>query len=198
MKRRTLIKNLPLLATFPLLKSCGGTGTGLSSLLPQYIINTGMITEQLLPHFPFQKSFAGIGQINAINPRISMAPEINKVRVGLGIQTALSQGLGAMTGLPLLNSLAGTTQSGTCQFACGLRYDPDTRGIFLKEPEIEHLQLGNIPNYYTGQAKQLLNAFGPQIIDRYPVHTLEKSFASRILKNMTVTKNGISLGFGLI
>jgi len=94
-----------------------------------------------------------------------MAPDINKVRIGLGVQAGLAQGLGKITGIPLLNQIAGSTHNGQCTLACGLR--------------------------------QLLNSFGPQILDRYPVHTLEQSLATRVLKSMTVKENGIALGFGI-
>ena len=165
MNRRQLLQRIPLLASYPLLNSCaGGGGLGaLASLIPNYLISSNMITQKLLPHFPFQKDFAGIGTINAINPKISMAPDINKVRIGLGVQAGLAQGLGKITGIPLLNQIAGSTHNGQCTLACGLRYDPSTRGIYLKDPVIEQLQLGQIPTQYTNNAQQLLNSFGPQI-----------------------------------
>lgn len=198
MKRRHLIKHLPLLALAPALKSCAGSGTGLGKLLPHYLVTTDMMLGQLLPHFPFKQDFQSLGSLSASNPQFSLIPEQNKVRIGLNLQTALSSSLSSLTGIPSLGALAGQKNSGSCQVACGLRYDSKTRGIHLNEPILEDLSLSGVPQYYTDQAKSLMNSFGPSLLDRYPVHTLEQSLASRVLQKMTVTNQGIALGFGII
>ena len=198
MNRRHLIKHLPLLALAPALKSCAGSGMGLGKLLPHYLVTTDMMLRQMLPHFPFRQDFQGIGSLSASNPQFSLVPEQNKVRIGLNLQTALSSGLSSLTGIPSLRALAGQQYSGSSQVACGLRYDSKTRGIYLNEPVLESLSLSGIPQHYTDQAKSLMNAFGPSILDRYPVHTLEPSLASRVLQKMTVTNKGIALGFGIV
>jgi len=126
-----------------------------------------------------------------------MAPDINKVRVGLGVQASVAQGLAQATGIPALGGFSGLTRSGNCVIACGLRYDKSTRGIYLKDPVLETLDMVDIPTYYTSQAQNLINTFGPKLLDKYPVHTLEKSLAARVLSSMTVKENGIALSFGL-
>lgn len=198
MKRRDVIKSLSLLGAVPIVKSCApGVSLG-SGLLPQYLISNQMILSELLPHFPYQQSFSGLGSLKAVSPTLSMAPDINKVRMGLGLEASIASQIGAITGIPQLGALAGRTQRGDCQLACGLRYDPKTRGIYLKEPVLESLNLQDIPLAYTDQARSLLNDFGPQFLEKRPVHTLDASFATKMLRSMTVKPEGISLGFGLL
>jgi len=202
MKRRDLLKKLPLAAAapaLPLINSCATNGLSLGpGLTPQYLINTQMILSKLLPFFPFKQNVSGLANLSLIQPTFAMAPDINKVRIGLGLTAAASQGLGALTGIPALDALSGRSTNGRAQVACGLRYDKATRGIYLKEPNIEQLDLANIPSQYTNSARGLLNTFGPQLLDKRPIHTLDSSLATSVLKSMTVQNNGIALGFGLI
>lgn len=188
MTKRDFLKHLPLAAGSVALSACAG-----SALMPQYLISNDMILRELLPYFPFNRSVNGIGSVSLTKPSLSFAPDINKVRLGMGLNLGLGQSLMQMTGLNLGN----TIQQGTCQVACGLRYDRQTRGIYLKEPVVESLQLSGIASNYTNQARSLINNLAPQVLDRYAIHTLEPSLATRFLGSMSVQNNGISLGFGL-
>lgn len=196
MTKRTFLKNLPVAAGSIALSACAGGPLG--SLLPQYLISSNMITKELLPYFPFNQSFTGLGSISLTAPKIGFASDINKVRLNMGLGLGLSDNLSKITGLNIPGLTTGASQhQGSCQIACGLRYDKSTRGIYLKDPVIEALQLGQISNGYTNQARSLVNALAPQVLDRYAIHTLESSIATRFLGSMTVKDNGIALGFGL-
>lgn len=191
--RRDLLKQFPLLAGGAVIASCAGI-----PILPQYIISNQMILKELLPHFPYNKSFAGIGSMSLTSPQISFVPDINKVRLNMGLGLGLSQQVSEITGINIPGLTSGSTQqNGSCQVACGLRYDRNTRGIYLKDLAIESLQLSNIGNSYTSNARSLVNAFAPAILDKTPIHTLEPSIATKFLGSMTIQNNGIALGFGL-
>ena len=101
MKRRDLIKKLPLLGAAPFMYSCGSGVSMGPTLAPQYLISTSMILQEMLPHFPFNHSLPAIGNFSLSSPVLSMAPEINKVRVGLNFQTVLSNGISSLLGMPL-------------------------------------------------------------------------------------------------
>jgi len=193
MDRRSLLKKATLSSPALLLASCGPIAD--LALRQQYLIGTQQILGQLLPFFPFQRQYQGLGQISLAKPTFTMAPDINKVRIGLTTSAATATGLGRLTGIPALENFSGRSTSGTCQLACGLRYDTKTRGIFLKEPEVEKLDLQNIPTTYTNPLRSLINTLGPQLLDQKPIHTLEPSLASRFLNDFTIQQNGIALKF---
>lgn len=173
--------------------SCGTTiGRALQG---QYLIRTDQILAQLLPFFPFQRQMPGVGQVSLSNPIFSMAPDINKVRVGLTTGIAAASGLAELTGIPALGQIAGRGTAGTCQRACGLRYDSATRGIYLREPAIEKLEFQHLSSSLTTPFTQLVNLFGPQFLDQRPIHTLEPSLATRFLNQMVVQPGGIALNF---
>ena len=193
MNRRSLLKKATLCSPALLLPACSTIAD--LALRQQYLIGTSQILSKLLPFFPLKQELQSIGQLSLANPVFTMAPDINKVRIGLTTTAAVSSQLGALTGIPALGNLGGRSTSGTTQVACGLRYDPKTRGIFLKEPEIEKLDLQNISPAYTNPLRGLINTLGPQLLDQRPIHTLEPSLASRFINSFEIQPNGIALKF---
>ena len=193
MTRREIFTKGALLSPAVFLPSCATVAD--LALRGQYLIRAEQILAQLLPFFPFQRQLSGVGQVSLSNPVFSMAPDINKVRVGLTTGLAAAPALAELTGIPALRQIAGRQTSGTCQLACGLRYDPQTRGIFLREPMIERLEFENLSASLTTPFTQVINLFGPQFLDRHPIHTLEPSMATRFLNSMEVQPGGIALKF---
>ncbi|MGJ8725581.1 MAG: hypothetical protein ACSHYB_13565 [Roseibacillus sp.] len=178
------------------LPSCSGLNN-LANLALQsnYLVNSSSLLSRLLPHFPFNRQYSGIGQVSLSQPSLAMVPEQNKVRLGLTANAGLANQLSQQTGLSILNDIAGRSTSGTCQLACGLRFNPADNGIYLKEPVLEELNLQGLASSYTEPARGLINLIGPQILDKYPVHTLEPSFTTRALSSLAVKKNGLLLDF---
>lgn len=162
----------------------------------QFFIPTSHILAKLGPLFPFSRSYQSAGQMSLSNPVFSMVPEQNKVRLGLTAAMTAGSQIGQLSGISVLGNLAGLTTGGTCQLACGLRYDPTTRGVFLKEPVVEELDIHNFSSALSEPFRQVVNLFGPQILDKHPIHTLEPSLASRFLGGMEVQPTGIALKFG--
>jgi hypothetical protein len=193
MTRREIFTKGALLTPAIFTPSCATVAD--MALRGQYLIRVEQILAQLLPFFPFQRQISGVGQVSLSNPVFTMAPDINKVRVGLTTGIVAASGLAELTGIPALGQIAGRGTSGTCQLACGLRYDPATRGIYLREPAIEKLEFQHLSSSLTTPFTQLVNLFGPQLLDRQPIHTLEPSLATRFLKQMEVQPGGIVLKF---
>ncbi|YCM43512.1 hypothetical protein V2O64_19575 [Verrucomicrobiaceae bacterium 227] len=193
MTRREIFTKGALLTPAIFAPSCGTVAD--MALRGQYLIRAEQILAQLLPFFPFQRQMSGVGQVSLSNPVFTMAPDINKVRVGLTTGVSAASGLAQMTGIPALAQIAGRGTTGTCQLACGLRYDSATRGIFLREPVIERLEFQHLSSSLTTPFTQLVNLFGPQLLDRQPIHTLEPSLATRFLNSMVVQPGGIALKF---
>ena len=193
MTRREILRKGALLSPAVLAPSCATVAD--MALRGQYLIRADQIMAQLLPFFPFQRQISGVGQVSLSNPVFSMAPDINKVRLALTTGVAAAPGLAELTGIPALAQIAGRGTSGTCQLACGLRYDSATRGIFLREPVIEKFQFEHLSPSLTTPLTQVINLFSPQFLDRHPIHTLEPSRATRFLNSMEVQSGGIALKF---
>lgn len=151
--------------------------------MPTILIQPQMIMAKLSPYFPYQKSYQGLAAVNFSNPIISPIPDAEKIRVGLTTQGGL---------------IGGRQFGGTSQLACGLRYDPTTRGIFLKDSTLEDLTLNGVNPQLTTGIRDIANLIGNDILERYPVYTIPNQTGLGLLKKMNVTNNGILLTFGLI
>ena len=191
LSKRQFLLSLGSLSTGTLLTNCAGMsqlgdlGTlGLSKgLMPTLLITPQTMMSKLTPHFPYQQNYQGLVGLNFSNPVVSMVPDAEKIRVGL----------------TTLGSITGTSQQlgGRCQLACGLRYDPETRGIFLKDSTLEEFTLNGVNPQLTTGLKDITNLIGTNILERYPVHTLANQTGIGLLKTMNVTNQGVKLAFGI-
>ncbi len=194
-KRKFLIRlgsSIGSLGGASLLNSCAGLselnklgelglGAGLS---PTLLIKPQTIVSKLMPYFPYNQSYQGIAGVSFADPVVSMVPDAEKVRIGL----------------TTLAGLTGSSQQlgGRCQIACGLRYDPDTRSIYLKDATLEDFNLNGVNSQLTSGFKGIANNLGNSILEKYPVYSLAQRPGIGLLKNMNVTNEGIKLGFGLL
>ena len=112
-----------------------------------------------------------------------MVPNAEKVRVGLTTAAGIT---------------GGQQVSGRCQIACGLRYDPKTREIFLKDATLEDINLNGVSNQLTSGFKNITNTIGNDILERYPVYSLANKSGIGLLKSMNVVDEGVELSFGLL
>ena len=118
------------------------------------------MSTKLSEHFPVSKIFqSGLAKLEFANPVCSMVPDQEKVRVGLTTS--------------VFSSLLSRSQllGGRCQLACGVDYDPDSRGIFLKDPYLEQFQLDRMPPNWTNGARGVANLVGKEFIERKPIST---------------------------
>jgi hypothetical protein len=191
LSKRQFIISLGSLGAGTLLNSCAGVNQlgGLGNiglgpgLMPTLLIKPQTMMSKLSPHFPYQQNYQGLVGLNFSDPVISMVPDAEKVRVGL----------------TTLGNIAGTTKQlgGRCQLACGLRYDPETRGIFLKDSTLEEFTLNGVNPQLTSGLKDITNIVGQNILERYPVYTLGNQAGIGLLKSMNVTNEGVRLAFGI-
>lgn len=157
-----------------------GIGTG---LVPTLLVRPQTITSKLTPHFPLQKSYQGLAGVSFADPVVSMVPNVEKVRVGLTTAAGIT---------------GGQQVSGRCQLACGLRYDPETRAIYLKDTTVEDFQLTGVNSQLTSGFKNIANGIGSEILEAYPIYSLADRTGAGLLKSMNVTDEGVKLSFGLL
>ncbi len=189
--KRQFLLSIGTLGASVVLNNCaginqlGGLGNiGLGpGLMPTFLIKPQMMMSKLTPHFPFQQGYKGLADISFSNPVLSMVPESDKVRVGLTT-------LGGIRG-------TGRKLGGRCQIACGLNYDPKTRGIYLKDSVVEDFTLTGVSSQLTSGIRDVANLVGKNLLERYPVYTLGDSAGLGLLKKMNVTDQGILLSFGI-
>lgn len=182
-QRRDFLKALGLTSGSALLHSCAGFAID-QNLNPSVVISPAMMMQKLSPHFPVSKDYRGLASLQFSNPVCSVVPQANKVRVGL---STLANLLGAPQGY-----------GGDCQLACGLRYDADSRGIYLKDATLEQFNISGVNSQWTNNLRAVANIVGKESLERYPVYTLPSNIGTNLLRSMQVQDNGVRLSFGLI
>ena len=176
------------------LSSCatdfGNIGLG-PGLMPTLLIRPDAMMRKFSPHFPVNRDYQGLVNMQFADPVFSMVPQQEKVRVGL---TTLGNLGGLLSGA---GRGANRQLGGRCQLACGLRYDAETRQIFLKDAVLENFSLAGVPSQWTQGLQGVANTLGQNFLEKIPVYKVGTGNGMGFMKNMRVTEQGIKLSFGL-
>ncbi len=178
--RRDFIHGAGIVAVGGLLSQCAGVSLG-PGLRPSFLVSPAMLLSRLRPHFPLRRDYQGLASLQFSQPILAMSPQTNQVRVGL---STLAAGLGRQVG-------------GNCLLACGLRYQPENRAIYLENSQLEQFQLAGVPSQWTQGFRQITNLVGREYLTRHPVFELSDTFGVGLLQSMRVEQGGLRLNFGV-
>jgi hypothetical protein len=166
-----------------LLSGCGkGPDAGLLSY--SKVIKTETINAELAKATPIsRRSTFGSFRIN----RAEIQPTTQEDRLMLATQFSL-------TTFEIPEGIDGTLAA-----SCGLRYDPQTKQIFLTDirPGVMHFSNASLAEYVSKGAKQGIGAVVSKVFADIPVYQLEKSFGAKFIKKVAVHKGNIVLVYGL-
>ncbi len=180
MNRREWMKGAGILGAGCVLTQCAEVGLG-PGLSPTFLVRPEIMTRRLGSLFPVTRDYQGLAKLQFSDPVLAMVPESNQVRVGL---TTLGGGLGRQFG-------------GGCQLACGLRYDPKNRGVYLENSVIERFDIEGVSPQWTQGFRQIANVVGNEYLERHPVYQVADTFGIGFLKSMRVESGGVRLSFGV-
>jgi len=100
----------------------------------------------------------------------------------------------------LSNFLLPSGIGGSLAITSGVRYDPKTRKLYLKNPMVDSLEVAksSLTSFLTPSIKKELGVFVEEIIKNYPIYDLNKAtMASAFVKNITVKDGNLYLNLGL-
>jgi chaperone required for assembly of F1-ATPase len=147
-------------------------------------LDTNQINSFLKKEFPVEKELK-VGKLIVKEAKVLSIE--NKDRINLGSEISYKP--------PLLPEI-----SGKAQIAGGIKYDPEKKAIFLKNPEIKQLKffgkdlLSFVPE---SSRKILFNALG-EIFTQIPVYKFsDKKLIYRFVKDIKVEEGKIKLLFGI-
>jgi len=147
-------------------------------------LSPGMINAFLEKQFPVTQELK-VGILTLKDPKIASIDEKEKLNLGLGFNYKV----------PLLPSV-----SGNLLVAGGIRYNPEKKAIYLKNPEIKDLQIMNkrLPSLLSAETKRVLSGVVSYVFDEIPIYRFnEKDFYGRFIKDIRVEKGKIILRFGI-
>ena len=162
--------------------SSGGPDAGLLSYTSK--ISTDEVNTELTQVTPIKRrSTFGSFAIN----RVSIQPAASGDRVALMSQFAL-------TTFEIPEGV-----DGTLAMSSGLRYDPETKQIFLADirPGVMRFSNASLANYVSKSTRKAINTIVAKTMRDIPIHQMGSSFSAKFVKKVTVFKGNIVIVYGL-
>ena len=163
---------------------CSMSGTPLSIIPHKTTISTVEINDAFAKVFPIQKK-SSFGSVALKRALLRPSSESNKV--------ALSVAFG-LTSFEIPEGI-----EGALTLSAGLRYDPHSKKIYLKEvtPVDVRFNDDSLAQYVSKGARSALKIIAMRELSDIEVYQLKESFSARFIKNIAVSKGKIVLEYGL-
>ena len=175
---------LVFLLTMFFSSGCSMQNSPLSLLGHKTTISTTEINDAFAKVFPIQKksSFGTIVLREAI-----LRPSTESEKVALSVAFGL-------TSFEIPEGI-----DGRLTLTAGLRYDPRSKKIYLKEvvPIGAKFNDNSLAQYVSKGARSALNVIAMRELLDIEVYQVKKSFSARFIKNITVSKGKIVIQYGL-
>ncbi len=139
---------------------------------------------------PYEGRHLYVFDVTLDNPRIDLVEGADRVAGGVDVIVATS-----FAGRDL-------TFSGAADMSGGVRYDADQRAFFLKDPAVEKMRLGGVPDAYANKANEAISVALREFYRTRPLYVLErdtaaKSAAHLFLKDVAVKDEQLVVTLGL-
>lgn len=172
------------LFTLFFLTGCGVSDTPLSLVSHKTTISTDEINEAFSKVFPIQKK-SSFGTIAFKRALLKPTSKGNKV--------VLSVAFG-LTSFEIPEGI-----EGTLTLLAGLRYDPRSKKIYLKEVTPVGARFGDtsLARYISKGARSALNVIAMRELSDIEIYQVKESFSARFIKNIAVSKGKIVIHYGL-
>jgi len=173
-----------LIVSLFFLTGCGKGGPDAGLLSYTSRISTDEINAELLKVTPIKRrSTFGSFSIN----RATIQPASAGDRVNLMVQFSLTT-----FEIP-------EGADGTLAVSSGLRYDPETKQIFLTDlrPGVMRFANASLSEYVSKSTRSAINAIVTKVFKDIPLHQMNSSFKARFIKKVAVYKGDIVIVYGL-
>jgi len=167
-----------------MLSGCSSTGGPASLLGYRSTISTAEINEALAKAFPLERK-SSFGKV--VLRQALLKPTEASDRVALSVAFGL-------TSFEIPEGI-----DGVLTLSAGLRYDPRSKKIYLKEVTPQGVQFANsaLAEYVSKGARSALNVIAMRELSTIEIYQLKESFSARFIKNITVDKGKIVIRYGL-
>ncbi len=165
------------------LSGCSMKNGPLSLLSNETTISTQEVNEAFAKVFPIRKK-SSFGTIAFKRALLRPSTESDKV--------ALSVAFG-LTSFEIPEGI-----EGVLTLSAGLRYDPRTKKIYLKEliPVGVRFNDTALSQYVSKGARSALNVIAMRELSDIEIYQVKESFSARFIKNITVSKGKIVIQYG--
>ena len=183
---RTRLPTLVLaLIASALLAGCGAVNTMSAWLGNKVAFTEPQLQRHLDRNFPreFDK-LGGLVSATLSHPHLSIPAQDNRLRIDFDISISA---LGAKD-----------ITTGSFALASGLRYDPGTQGLHLKDPELLDIQLPNAGTLLSGGTRSLLNNVLLEYANQQPVYRLDNDLLRKLPAGKHIVSTDIENGLVVV
>ena len=175
---------LPIFITLFFLNGCSVKNSPLSLLNYTKTISIEEINNALSKVFPIQKKSA-VGSIGLKRALLHPAQKSDKVSLSVAF---------TLTSFEIPEGI-----DGVLSLSAGLRYDPRTKKIYLKELTPLGAQFSNVSlsEYISKGARSALNTIAMRELSDIEVYQMEESFSAKFIKSISVRDGKIVVQYGL-
>lgn len=143
--------------------------------------------ERIEEMFPVDRQYLLVLTLQLSDPEVNLVEGDDRIRYGMRASLAV----------PAVGPLTGTGRvSGR------LRYDAESRQLFLDDSRVEEIQIDGLPEMYRGPLRQVADLVASQQLDRHPVYTIEEGWLAElpgpvVLRDVRVGDGKVRVAFGL-
>jgi len=165
------------------LTACVGVdpdGRGYSVAIPMSMINS-----TLADQFPVQEK-RSLGTVSISNPNVLGQDGSDKLGIG--------------TSFKFSNFLIPSGIGGNLQLSSGVRFDPQTKNLYLANPMVKELTFHDfsLSKYLTEDMKRSLGLIIAETVAKKPIYNIKKAgIASGFVKGIDIRNGQVFLTFGL-
>lgn len=148
------------------------------------------IDEALAKKFPKQENYLGLLQATFLNPRASLLPDQEKIRLGADVEVRL------------IGTSKDDALTGSLDVLTAVRYEPQTRSFFLDDPSIEKFAIQDLPDQYVSLLSNMALELTRDSVENTSVYTLDESeteqaAAGLLLRQIDIRPDAIHITLGL-
>jgi hypothetical protein len=143
------------LAAF-LLRACA---TILTPEQREVVVSADKLSELLARRISVDKKLLDVFHVRTGKPAVVLDPQTQRVRVDLD--------------LSIVHPFSSRPLNGRAGISGGLAFDAATRTVMLTGPRVEQLDIGAVPSVLREPVSRLGAALGAELLDKYPLLTLE-------------------------
>lgn len=175
---------------FALIATAALAGCQTVNTLSGWLGNKVAFTEPQLQRYldnSFPREFDKLGGLVSARlskPRLSLPQGDDRLHLGFDISV---NALGAKN-----------ITSGSFTLVSGLRYDPATQGLHLKNPELRDIDLPNAGTLLSGGTRELLNAVLVEYANEQPVYRLDSDLLRKLPPGKRIASTEIENGLVVV
>lgn len=152
------------------------------------VVTEAALQERIEEVFPVEKQYLVLVTLHLSDPRVQLKEGADRIHYGMQARVTIPA--------------VGMNLSGTGEVSGRLRYDRETRGLYLHDSVVEEISIAGVPSNYRRALHEVADLIARQHLDRHAVYTVDRGLVARLpaavaLRDVRVADGQVHAVFGL-